>query len=94
MKGFTYILQSEINWSYYIGSTTDPQRRLHEHNNKKKHYTSKFTPWKIVILEKYDSLQKAKTREREIKNWKSRIMIEKLIKKNCAHSSVGRAVAS
>ena len=37
--------------------------------------------WEIVYSEEFDSIQKARFREKQIKNWKSRIMIENLINK-------------
>ena len=38
---FTYILQSQKDLSYYIGSSNDPERRLEKHNKPHKGYTAR-----------------------------------------------------
>jgi len=39
MPHFVYILQSEVDTSYYIGSTANVLKRLHEHNAGLSRYT-------------------------------------------------------
>ena len=46
---------------------------------KHKGYTSKANDWELVYSETYNSKPEAYARERQIKKWKSRVMIEKLI---------------
>ena len=77
----TYILFSKSLNKYYIGSTSDIQERIRKHNSNHKGFTGKTNDWELVYTEKFDSIQKARFREKQIKNWKSRIMIEKLINK-------------
>jgi len=46
---YVYSIQSENNSEkYYVGLTTDIERRLNEHNTGKSIHTNKFLPWKIV----------------------------------------------
>lgn len=46
---FVYSLQSENNPDrYYVGLTSDIERRLGEHNAGKSIHTNKFKPWKLV----------------------------------------------
>jgi putative endonuclease len=45
---YVYILQSEIDKSYYVGSTGDLQRRLNEHNNGGEKFTTTKRPYVIV----------------------------------------------
>ena len=74
-----YILYSALIDRYYIGFTGDAlESRLKKHVANHNGFTGKQTDWKIVYTESYDNKQSAMKREREIKNWKSRIMIEKL----------------
>lgn len=75
-----YIIQSEKDGSYYIGSTKNVDQRLTKHNNGYSRYTKSKTPWKLVYKESHSSLSDAKKREYYIKSLKSRIAIEKLIK--------------
>ena len=54
--------------------------RLRKHNSNHKGFTCKANDWEIVYKEVFATKQEAYRREREVKNWKSRSMIESLIK--------------
>ena len=84
---YTYIIQSEKDLSYYIGSSKDPEKRLVKHNKPHKGYTARKQPWKLVYTEEYDSKSEAFKRENFLKNQRSREFIVRLIEKKC--SSVG-----
>ena len=71
---------------YYIGSTQNVEERLLKHLSNHSGFTSKAKDWKLVFTEKYDDKKKALIRERQIKNWKSRKMIEGLIEKSKSSS--------
>ncbi len=75
-----YILYSPLKDRYYIGFTGDKmEERLRKHNTDHKGFTGKVADWKIVHTETYNLKPIAMLREREIKRWKSRKMLEKLI---------------
>jgi putative endonuclease len=74
-----YILYSESLDKYYIGHTSNLEERLKKHNNRHKGFTGKNGYWKVVYTEHYGSKSEAMKREREIKSWKSRVKIQKLI---------------
>ncbi len=74
-----YIIQSDISGKYYIGCTDNLERRLHEHNKGLSKYTKNQRPWVLRYSEEYDNLSIARAREKQIKSWKSRTAIEKLI---------------
>ncbi len=75
-----YILFSQSADKYYIGHTTDHiEERLRKHLTNHDGFTGKFKDWKVVLTESYDSKENAYKREREVKHWKSRKRIEKLI---------------
>ncbi len=76
----TYILYSKLADKYYVGFTADViAERLRKHNSNHKGFTGKYNDWVIMYLEVFDDKDNAIKREKEIKAWKSRIMIEKLI---------------
>ena len=75
-----YILQSEANGTYYIGSTADLNERLQRHNQGRSRYTKRGIPWKIVHTEQFDTRSQATKRERQIKKRKSREYIEALVR--------------
>lgn len=70
MSHFTYILQCS-DGSFYTGYSTNPQKRVHQHNHSKKaaRYTRARRPVKLVYQKKFDTLAQATKREAEIKTW-------------------------
>ena len=85
--GILYILQSEMTKKYYIGSTTNLERRLRDHERGNTRTTRIHKPWFFVYSEKYKTLKEARKREIQIKRWKSHKRIYELINR-----SAGRAV--
>lgn len=75
---YIYILKSE-NGKYYTGCTSDLNKRLEQHNQKLVRSTKTYAPWQLIYTEKYDTLKNARRREKQIKSWKKREAIEKLI---------------
>jgi putative endonuclease len=84
---YVYILQSELNGSYYKGQTNNLARRLAEHNNGEEVATSRYRPWKLVWFATKNSLSEAIILERKLKNITSRDRMEAFIKK---YSFMGR----
>ncbi|MCF8297054.1 MAG: GIY-YIG nuclease family protein [Saprospiraceae bacterium] len=79
MDYYFYILYSSQADKYYIGHTGNLQERLRKHNSNHSGYTGTKSDWEIVYSENYKTKTEAYFREREVKNWKSCKMIEKLI---------------
>jgi putative endonuclease len=77
--GWVYIIQSLKNGRYYIGSTTDIERRLMEHNLGKSKYTSELLPWKLVFSQNYNNLLMARKIEYWLKKQKDVDFIRRLI---------------
>lgn len=76
---YVYILQSLVNFRYYVGSTIDLERRVIEHNQGESKYTSFTRPFKLVFSQRYQSIQIARKVESKLKSLKSRVVIEKII---------------
>ncbi|RKE02533.1 GIY-YIG nuclease family protein [Marinifilum flexuosum] len=74
-----YILQSQMDQSYYIGYTSNIENRLTYHNQGRSRYTRKKIPWLLMYSEKYNSKRDALIREKFLKKQKSRVFIEELI---------------
>lgn len=79
MQACMYILFSQVLNKYYVGSTTDLDRRLEEKHKGKEKFTKTGIPWLFVYSENFDELKQARRREGYIKKIKSRIYIERLI---------------
>lgn len=74
-----YILYSVLRNRYYIGSSSDLENRLKKHNTNHSGFTGHTGDWKIVWTEVFKTKPEAQLREKQIKKWKSRKMVEKLI---------------
>jgi putative endonuclease len=76
---FTYILYSLALDRYYIGSTSGSvEDRLKKHLARHDGFTAKANDWRVVYKEEYLTENETLKRERQIKSWKSRRMIEQL----------------
>ena len=77
---YLYILYSSKIDKFYIGHTSDLSLRLSRHNAGWGKYTKRGIPWEIVYTETYPDKSSAVRRERELKKYKSRTLIERLVK--------------
>lgn len=68
MPFFAYILRCKDK-TLYTGSTTDLEKRLHQHNNLKSgaHYTKIRRPVALVYSEEYKTYAEVRKREGELK---------------------------
>jgi predicted GIY-YIG superfamily endonuclease len=64
---YVYIIQSQKDRSYYVGSTKDLKIRLQEHNRGDVRYTSSKTPHKLVWYCAFVSKKKALDFEKYLK---------------------------
>ena len=78
---YIYILYSEGSNKFYVGYTTNYDRRLIEHNESERNtYTSKYRPWRIeAVFQCGTDEGYAKKAETFIKNQKSRKFLERMI---------------
>jgi len=76
---FLYILQSESTSRYYIGQTQDVTERVAYHDSNYSKSLKNRGPWKLVYTEEFETRSEAVRRERQLKSWKDRRMIEKLL---------------
>jgi putative endonuclease len=71
MSFYVYIIQSESTGRYYCGQSSDPQRRLRQHNDPE-YQLSKTTkrfqgPWKLIWTQECMNRSEATQLERKIK---------------------------
>lgn len=67
MKSSTYVLKSLKDGNLYIGSTTDLERRIREHNNGRNKSTRSRRPFKLIYYEEYVTIKEARSREKIFK---------------------------
>jgi putative endonuclease len=75
-----YILQSQKNGRYYIGSTNNIERRLLEHNSGKTKSLRNILPVELLFKKEYADLSEAGRMELRLKKLKNRKIIERIIK--------------
>jgi len=69
MKHFVYIIYSKSADIFYRGYTTNPQKRLIQHNLNESKYTANKGPWRLVFLQSFLSKKEALIRERKLKKY-------------------------
>ena len=74
-----YILESQRNGRYYIGSTKNLESRLKQHNSGKVKLTRFIRPLNTMYAEEYDTLSEARSREAYLKKLKSSRALRELI---------------
>lgn len=67
MAFYVYIIQSELDGSYYKGSSENYLKRLVEHNEGKSRYTARKKPWKLIYAEEHLTRASALKREKSLK---------------------------
>jgi putative endonuclease len=55
------------------------EERLRKHLSNHKGFTGSASDWEIKYTEEFATKEEAMQRERQVKNWKSRKMVEELI---------------
>jgi putative endonuclease len=76
---YSYVLRSLKNGILYKGSTQDIEKRLIIHNQGLVNYSSKHTPWELVLFEQFETRGEAMKREKWYKTGTGRDWIKSQI---------------
>ena len=76
---YVYILKSEKTGKYYVGYTTNLEERLKYHNSGRTKSLRKHIPLEIIKTEEYPIYEEARSREMQIKRYKSGNAFKKLL---------------
>ena len=76
---FVYVLKSLKDGKYYIGSTSDLKRRIHQHNQGGNTSTKHRRPLELVYSETYNTEEEAVAREFLIKRYKGGQAFKRLV---------------
>jgi len=76
---YVYIIYSISGDRYYRGFSENPNQRLLQHNNGESKFTSKYSDWKFVYIECFETKREALIREKGLKKY-SKSQIQELIK--------------
>ncbi len=83
MSGYVYVLKSERDGRYYIGSTDHLIRRFYQHARGLVHTTARMLPVQMDGWEEFETLADARRAERALKKRKSRASVESWLKSQC-----------
>lgn len=83
---YVYVLESELNNSFYKGCTDNLERRLIEHNSGKEKSTKRYMPWKLIWYTAKNSRSEALVLEKKLKNITSKERMLLFIKKYSSSS--------
>ena len=78
---FVYILRSLKDNGFYVGCTSNLEKRLSYHNSGKTQSLKNRRPFEIAYVEKYNNAVDAYNREKQIKSYKGGDAFKKLISK-------------
>ncbi len=68
---YVYILTNYEETTFYVGVTSNLEKRVYEHKNKIiEGFSSKYNLNKLVYFEQSSSIVSAIAREKQLKNWR------------------------
>ncbi len=76
---YVYTISSEVKNYIYVGLTNNIERRLDEHNLGYNKTTKPYKPFKLILLEKYETRLEARSREEYLKSGIGKEFLKKLI---------------
>ena len=68
---YIYIISNKIRTVFYIGVTSDLERRIYEHSSGtfENSFTSKYKCKHLIYYEEYNDIHNAISREKQLKKW-------------------------
>jgi len=82
-KGFVYILRGLKNNKLYVGSTTDIEKRLKQHQSGYVIATKGLRPLKCEFFQEFETFAKARQAEDRLKSLKRKDYLERIIQDRC-----------
>jgi putative endonuclease len=85
---YVYVLQSQKDHMFYIGSTSDLKRRFQQHQRGENISTAKRLPFELIYFEGHRSKDDAWRREKYFKTTKGKVTLRKVLQEflNSAYS--------
>lgn len=76
---YVYILESLKSGRYYIGSTTNLEKRIKKHTSGAVHTTRRFLPLRLVFYKEYSDIKEAMRIEYRLKRLKRKDYLKKIV---------------
>lgn len=77
---YVYVLRSHKDQMFYIGSTNDLERRVHQHQNGENVSTAKRLPVDLIYFEGHRSKDDALRREKYFKTTKGKVTLRQMLR--------------
>ncbi len=77
---YAYVLRSQKDHNFYIGSTNNIKRRLQEHQQGKNISTAKRLPVELIYFEAHLSKEDALRREQYFKTTKGKVTLRQMMR--------------
>lgn len=74
---FVYVLKSTKTRHYYVGQTSNPKKRLVEHNLGRVYWTKRYKPWVIIYSEGFKTREEAAKKEKYFKSHAGRTWLKR-----------------
>jgi putative endonuclease len=65
---YVYVIKSETRNYLYVGLTDNVERRLNEHQTGKNKTTKPYRPFRLILVEQFETRIKAREREKYLKS--------------------------
>jgi putative endonuclease len=78
---FVYVLRSQVDGNFYVGTTKNLQRRLSQHRWGQNVSTAKRLPFDLVYFEGHLGREDALRRERYFKTTKGKVTLRQMIRR-------------
>ncbi len=75
-----YVMRNDTNGRFYVGSTSNIDRRIKEHNESKRRSVTHFGKYYLVYKEDFLTRREAFQREKQVKSYKGGNAFKKLLR--------------
>ena len=65
---YVYVLSSVARNYIYVGMSSDIERRISDHNNGYNKTTKPYRPFRVILVEEYETRDLARKREKYLKS--------------------------
>jgi putative endonuclease len=82
-QSYVYILTNRYRTTFYIGVTSDLEKRIHQHQRGEgSQFSRKYNLKDLVYFEMFTDINQAIRREKQLKNWHREWKINLIKEKN------------
>ncbi len=77
---YVYAIKSRVDGRLYVGMSTNPEKRLVEHNSGQTKSTKGFRPWEVVYIKMIGTRLEARKEEKRLKSGYGKEFLKNLLR--------------